>query len=62
MSLLPLLIAATDPTPKDNAVVAGPWGALIFVLLVLAVIFLGWSMVRQLRKAQKSADEGKFDK
>lgn len=61
MSLLPLLIAATDPTPQDNDVVAG-WGAFgIFLLLGLAVAFLGWSLVRQLRKAQKSADEGKFD-
>lgn len=61
MTLLPLLIAATDPVPTDNSVVAGWGGFVVFVLLALAVAFLGWSLVRQLRKAQKSADEGKFD-
>lgn len=63
MTFLPLmLVFATDPTPADNKVVAG-WGAFaIFALMALAVAFLGWSLVRQLRKAQKSSDEGKFDK
>lgn len=51
----------TDPTPKDNNVVAGPWGFLVFILLVLAVAFLGWSLSRQLKKAQRAEDEGKYD-
>ena len=60
-TLIAAHLAATDPTPTDNQVVAGPWGALVFVLLILAVAFLGWSLTRQLRKAQRAADEGKYD-
>ena len=60
-SLIAAHLAATDPTPTDNNVVAGPWGAVIFVLLIAAVAFLGWSLTRQLKKAQRAADEGKFD-
>lgn len=60
-TLIAAQLAATDPTPTDNQVVAGPWGALIFVLLIVAVAFLGWSLTKQLKKAQRAADEGKFD-
>ena len=60
-SLIAAHMAATDPTPTDNNVVAGPWGAVIFVALILAVVFLGWSLSRQLKKAQRAADEGKYD-
>jgi len=60
-SLIAAQLAATDPTPTDNSVVAGPWGAVIFVCLGLAVAFLGWSLTRQLKKAQRAADEGKYD-
>lgn len=54
-------VVATDPTPKDNDVVAGWGGFAVFILLILAVAFLGWSLTRQLKKAQHAADEGKFD-
>lgn len=58
---LGVLTLVADPTPKDNDVIAG-WGAfVVFVLLALAVALLGWSLSKQLRKAQKAADEGKFD-
>jgi len=56
-----LVATAADPTPKDSDVVAGWGGFAVFLVLVLAVIFLGWSLSRQLKKAQRSADEGKFD-
>ncbi|HWU31313.1 MAG TPA: hypothetical protein VN108_00490 [Marmoricola sp.] len=56
-----LVAVATDPTPKDNNVVAGPWGFLVFLGLLIAVAFLGWSLTRQLKKAQRAADEGKYD-
>lgn len=61
ISLIAAQLAATDPTPTDNAVVAGWGGFAVFVLLVVAVALLGWSLTRQLKKAQRSADEGKFD-
>lgn len=56
-----LVVSLVDKTPKPNAVVAGWVGMLVFVLLALAVAFLGWSLTRQLKKAQKAADEGKYD-
>lgn len=59
--MLPLLIAAAgDPTPTDNSVVAGPWGAAIFVFLLLAVVVLGWSFSRQLKKVRKAQEEGVY--
>ena len=60
-TLIAAQMAAGDPAPTDNSVVAGPWGAIIFVLLIVAVVFLGWSLTRQLKKAQRAADEGKYD-
>ncbi|MGN6252001.1 MAG: hypothetical protein ACTHNS_09345 [Marmoricola sp.] len=56
-----LLTFWVDKTPAPNDVKAG-WGAFgIFILLGLAVAFLGWSLSRQLKKAQRSADEGRYD-
>jgi predicted permease len=50
----------TDPTPSDNDVVAG-WGAFgVFALLILAVVFLGWSLVRQFRKVNAAREAGVF--
>lgn len=54
------LILADDPVPEDNDVVAGPWGAIIFVALILATVFLMFSFVKQLRKAQAAKDAGLF--
>lgn len=55
------LLAATDPAPSDNQVVAGPWGFLIFFLLLVAVAFLGWSFRNQLRKTDAAAQAGLYD-
>jgi len=55
--LFPLV---TDPTPSDNDVVAG-WGAFgVFALLILAVVFLGFSLVRQFRKVNAAREAGVF--
>lgn len=51
---------ADDPVPKDDDVVAGGWGAITFVFLILATALLLWSFTRQLRKAQKAKDAGVF--
>lgn len=54
------MVSWADPTPEDKDVKAG-WGAFfIFLGLALAVAFLGWSLVRQLRKARANADAGAF--
>lgn len=54
------LLPWVDATPADDDVVAGPWGALMFVLLILAVVFLGFSLVKQLRKTRSNAEAGVF--
>ena len=58
--IVPLTLLA-DRTPADDDVVAGPLGALVFVLLIGAVVFLGFSLRKQLRKAQAAKDAGVFD-
>jgi nitrogen fixation-related uncharacterized protein len=62
MLLLPVL-AAGDPAqpPKDDSVVAGPAAFAIFVVLILVIAFLGWSMVRQFKKVDRAAEEGLYD-
>lgn len=56
--MLPLILTLADKTPEPNDVVAGWTAFAIFVLLVAAVALLGWSLVRQLRKAQAAKDAG----
>jgi len=53
-------VLAEDKVPKDDDVVAGGWGALMFVLLIAAVVFLAFSFLKQLRKAQAAKDAGVF--
>lgn len=57
---LPLAVRAADETPEADDVVAGPWGALMFVLLIGAVAFLCWSFLKQLRKAREARDAGVY--
>ena len=59
--MLALLITlADDPTPTDNEVVAGPLGFALWIFLILAVVVLGFSLVKQLRKAQAAKDAGLY--
>jgi hypothetical protein len=61
MQQLVLQIFALDPVPDDNDVKAG-WGAFaIFVLLILAVAFLCWSFVQQMRKVKAANEAGVYD-
>ena len=58
--LLTGLTALVDKTPAPSDVKAG-WGAFaVFMLLVVAVALLGWSLTRHLRKARTNADAGAF--
>ena len=51
---------AADETPEDEDVKAG-WTALVlFLLLIGAVVVLGFSLVKQLRKAQAAEDAGVY--
>lgn len=54
--IVDLVLAA----PKDEDVVAGPIGFVIFIGLCLAVAVLGWSLNKHLKKAHRAADEGVF--
>ncbi|HEY3014492.1 MAG TPA: hypothetical protein VGJ41_05240 [Nocardioides sp.] len=58
-----VLVLLDDPSepPAPEDVKAG-WVAFgVFIALGLAVAFLGWSLVRQLRKAQAAKDAGVYD-
>ncbi|WP_028659527.1 heme exporter protein CcmD [Nocardioides insulae] len=59
--LFPLFLSfATDPVPADEDVKAGWTAFAIFLLLCVAVGLLGWSLVRQLRKAERNKKAGAF--
>ena len=56
-----LFVTWADKVPADKDVKAG-WGAFgIFIALGLAVAFLGWSLSKHLRKAERNAEAGMFD-
>ena len=55
-----LISLADDPTPADNDVVAGPLGFAIWIFLILSVVVLAFSLVKQLRKAQAAKDAGVY--
>ena len=54
------LVAAVEKGPEPDDVKAG-WTALIlFLLMCAAVVILGFSLVKQLRKAQAAKDAGVY--
>lgn len=55
-----LLIVLEDPTPKPTEVKAGPLGFALWIFMILAVVVLGISLVRHLRKAEANKDAGMF--
>ena len=55
-----LLIILIEEPPKPSEVKAGPLGFAVWMFMVVAVVFLGWSLTRQLRKAQANRDAGAF--
>jgi hypothetical protein len=55
-----IVLAADDPTPAEENVVAGPIGFAVWIFMILAVVVIGRSMVKQLRKAQAAKDAGLF--
>lgn len=59
--LLTLSLAPVDDAPEPEDVKAGWTAMLIFVGLAVAVAVLGFSLVKQLRKAQAAKDAGVYD-
>jgi hypothetical protein len=57
---LVLTLAGGAPAPED--VKAGWTAFVIFLLLVVAVAFLGRSLLKQLRKAQAAQEAGVYDR
>jgi len=63
MQLLLVLVSFTDQLPKGpepEDVKAGWTAFAIFLLLGLALVFLMFSMAKQLRKAQAAKDAGVY--
>ena len=58
--MLALLITLADEKPADEDVVAGPLGAALFAFLIICVVILAFSLVKQLRKAQSAKDAGVY--
>ena len=55
-----LIVRVADETPKDEDVKAGWTAFVVFLLLIAAVVVLGFSLVKQLRKAQAAKDAGVY--
>ena len=55
-----VLAVLADDGLKDEDITAGWTAFAIFIALGLAVAFLGWSLTRQLRKAQRAKDSGVY--
>jgi hypothetical protein len=49
-----------DPVPADNDVVAGGTALIVFAFLIIAVVVLLRSFVKQLRKTQAAREAGVF--
>ena len=60
--MLHLLIIAlvNDPTPEDTEVKAGPLGFAVWIFMIIAVVIIAFSLVKQLRKAQAAKDAGVY--
>ena len=55
-----LLILIEDPTPAPTEVKAGPLGFAVWIFMILAVVVIAFSLVKQLRKAQAAKDAGVY--
>ena len=55
-----VVVGLADKTPEPEDVKAGWTAFVVFLLLIAAVVFLAFSLVKQLRKAQAAKDAGVF--
>ncbi len=55
-----LIILLEDPTPEPTEVKAGPLGFALWIFMIVAVVIIGFSLVKQLRKAQAAKDAGVY--
>ncbi|MDF1603323.1 hypothetical protein [Nocardioides sp. YIM 152315] len=59
--VLLFVVALADEAPEAEDVKAGWLAFAIFIGLILAVAFLGFSLVKQLRKVDAAEDAGLYD-
>jgi hypothetical protein len=55
-----MIILVEDPTPEPTEVKAGPLGFAVWIFMILAVVVISFSLVKQLRKAQAAKDAGLY--
>ncbi|WP_435771755.1 hypothetical protein [Nocardioides sp. SYSU DS0651] len=55
-----VLLAAEENKPKDEDVVAGWTGFVVFVFLILGVALIGWALTRSLRTADRARSAGVY--
>lgn len=56
-----LLLPLVEKGPEPNDVVAGWTAFAMFGLGIAAVVFLGFSLTKHLKRAAKAEEEGRFD-
>ena len=61
MTLVSLALWVAEQAPEDEDVVAGWTAFAVFGLLIAAVVFLGFSLTKQLRKADQAEAAGLYD-
>jgi hypothetical protein len=61
MTLVALVAWVAQEAPKDEDVVAGWTAFAVFGLLIAAVVFLGFSLTKQLKKADRAEEAGLYD-
>ncbi len=61
-NLVTSLVLLADGAPKPEDVKAGWTAFAVFLLLAVAVAFLGRSLFKQLRKAQAAQEAGVYDR
>jgi len=59
--VLSFVLPMVDDVPEANDVKAGWVAFAIFIGLILAVAFLGWSLTKQLRKVDAAEEAGLYD-
>jgi type III secretory pathway component EscV len=55
-----LIVLLEDQTPEPTEVKAGPLGFAVWIFMILAVVVIAFSLVKQLRKAQAAKDAGVY--
>lgn len=60
LDLVPSLSIVADEAPRDEDVKAGWLAFVVFLLLIGAVVLLGFSLVKHLRRAQDAEEAGLY--